>query len=374
MASPAGFDATPKIIQPQAEKVKEVYTPMRKILAISISLAMLLALFAVPVPAVSGLEIGISTASNVAAGAEVELNLTVDANPAGIGHIHGVVITVNSPHLNWVDTTAPTADQDNPSVVAGALVTGGDAGMSMTQVANAQFATNKAMTLFFDTRDAVTGTGVLATLKLKVADTAPAGTSLPVTLSVLEATTPAADGLTYYEPIDTKNGAVNVAGTSTGGVTVTSVAVKATATATPVAMTTMSKNIPSDCYSVVIKLSEVVTYSLEKSGAANPVALAVATDEIELRTTATIKAGDLTVTFTRWGDVNGDGNINVTDINEMRAHVAGNPTGTGMNFDTGLVTREGIVNVSDINALRAYAAGNVTILTTPTAGDAQMFD
>ncbi|MBX2799479.1 MAG: dockerin type I repeat-containing protein [Myxococcales bacterium] len=56
-----------------------------------------------------------------------------------------------------------------------------------------------------------------------------------------------------------------------------------------------------------------------------------------------------------WGDVNGDGAIDITDLSVLASHLAG--TGTVVPCDGADNNRDGAIDIADLNNLGAYLAG-----------------
>ena len=372
---------------------------MKRILALSISLAVILSFTVLPVSSATGIGLGLENAT-VSAGSIVELALSVTANPAGIGTISDLAVTLPEEFF-WFDEGDP---QDVPegdehgSVIRGLLSDPSNPaspnplnGLDYDLHANPDLGTNKTLTMGFSSQNplAAGATGTLVIYKFIV----PAGLSgtfnVIATVDEIESAT---GGDSYVGPITIGGGLITIDDGGTGGEK-PSVASMQTREASGGALTsyTLNKIIPSSSHSVVVYLEGATEFKLENNvGNANNAHNAAGTGAlvgfvsynpstgIELRSTATVVARDgvggeeLRVTFTRWGDVNGAGSVGSAAVSAVRSYAAGNITNNNANLNLHVlnVSRAASVGSAAVSAIRGYAAGNVASLPVGTANPA----
>lgn len=64
----------------------------------------------------------------------------------------------------------------------------------------------------------------------------------------------------------------------------------------------------------------------------------------------------------KYGDLNGDGRVNVTDLAILSNYMAGNTHLTTIQKGAADVCKDGVINVQDLYVLANFLAGNITQL------------
>ena len=57
------------------------------------------------------------------------------------------------------------------------------------------------------------------------------------------------------------------------------------------------------------------------------------------------------------GDINGDGSVNISDVNKVNLHTKGRLTLTGYEFTCADINGDGRVNISDVNRINLHVKG-----------------
>ena len=57
------------------------------------------------------------------------------------------------------------------------------------------------------------------------------------------------------------------------------------------------------------------------------------------------------------GDINGDGSVNISDVNKANLHTKGRITLTGYDFACTDINGDGMVNISDVNRINLHVKG-----------------